>query len=190
MYEAKEGVEAGKAFGKWVDLALRPSPRPPVAGTFLLNNIHYLNAHVLQSPADPSLPAIVAKPTRDLLAHNQRTAKAGYFDSNFGPLMQALSDDPKEGRTAGKERFTRFYDLLDEVLERHHVVRLLDTDELSELGREMIAEEACKLIVRAFRRFVQRMKDRETLKSISKCPRMRLKHSRKAYLVDIERLRM
>jgi len=79
--------------------------------------------------------------------------------------MQALSDDPKEGRTAGKERFTRFYDLLEEVLERHRVVRVLDMDELSELGREAIAEEACKLVVPAFRRFVQRMKDREFSKS-------------------------
>lgn len=70
-----------------------------------------------------------------------------------------------QGRTAGKERFTRFYDLLDEVLASHRVVRVLDTDELSELGREAIAEEACKLVVPAFRRFVQRMKDREFSKS-------------------------
>ncbi|KAF8688268.1 hypothetical protein AX14_003476 [Amanita brunnescens Koide BX004] len=148
----------------------KASRRPSVAGTFLLNNIHYLNAHLLQSPADPTLPGIIAKPTQDLLAHNQRTAKAGYFDSNFGPLMQALSDDPKEGRTAGKERFTRFYDLLDEVLASHRVVRVLDTDELSELGREAIAEEACKLVVPAFRRFVQRMKDREFSKNIKMSP--------------------
>lgn len=76
----------------------KASRRPSVAGTFLLNNIHYINAHLLQSPADPTLPSIIAKPTQELLAHNQRTAKAGYFDSNFGPLMQALSDDPKEVR--------------------------------------------------------------------------------------------
>ena len=145
----------------------KASRRPPVAGTFLLNNVHYLNAHLLQSPFDPSLPGMIAKPTQDLLARSQRMAKAGYFDSNFGPLMQALSDDPKEGRTAGKERFTRFYDLLEEVLERHRVVRVLDMDELSELGREGIAEEACKLVVPAFRRFVQRMKDREFSKSES-----------------------
>ena len=77
----------------------KASRRPFVAGTFLLNNIHYINAHLLQSPSDPTLPSIIAKPTQDLLAHNQRTAKAGYFDSNFGPLMQALSDDPKEVRS-------------------------------------------------------------------------------------------
>ncbi|KAF8325711.1 Cullin repeat-like-containing domain protein [Amanita rubescens] len=148
----------------------KASRRPAVAGTFLINNIHYLNAHLLQSPSDPSLPGMMAKPTQDLLARNQRTAKAGYFDSNFGPLMQALSDDPKEGRTAGKERFTRFYDLLEEVLERHRVVRVLDMDELSELGREGIAEEACKLVVPAFRRFVQRMKDREFSKNIKMSP--------------------
>ena len=44
-------------------------------------------------------------------------------------------------------------------------MKVLDTDELSELGREAIAEEACKLVVPAFRRFVQRMKDREFSKS-------------------------
>ncbi|KAF8309619.1 Cullin repeat-like-containing domain protein [Amanita rubescens] len=66
-----------------------------------------------------TLPGMMAKPTQDLLARNQCTAKAGYFDSNFGPLMQAL-----------------FYDLLEEVLEQHRVVRVLDMDELSELGRD------------------------------------------------------
>ncbi|KAM6492030.1 exocyst complex component, exo70 subunit [Amanita muscaria] len=148
------------------------SRRPPVAGTFLLNNIYHLNAHILQSPLDPLLPSLIAEPTQSLLAHNQRTAKAGYFDSNFGPLMQALSDDPKEGRTAGKERFTRFYDLLEEVLERHRVVRVLDTDELSEVGREALAEEVCKLVGPAFRRFVQRMKDREFSKNPQKYIKM------------------
>ncbi|KAF8625717.1 hypothetical protein AX15_005229 [Amanita polypyramis BW_CC] len=150
----------------------KASRRPNVAGTFLLNNVYYLNAHILQSPANPSLPTIVAKPSQELLARNQRTAKAGYFDSNFGPLMQALSDDPKEGRTAGKERFTRFYDLLEEVLDRHRVVRVLDVDELSELGREALAEEVCKLVVPAFRRFVQRMKDREFSKNPQKYIKM------------------
>ncbi|PFH46755.1 hypothetical protein AMATHDRAFT_69109 [Amanita thiersii Skay4041] len=72
------------------------SRRAPVAGTFLLNNIYYLNAHILQAPKNVMLPGCVARPTQELLAHNQRTAKAGYFDSNFGLLMQALADDPKE----------------------------------------------------------------------------------------------
>ncbi|KAF8636329.1 hypothetical protein AX17_003620 [Amanita inopinata Kibby_2008] len=150
----------------------KASRRTAVSGTFLLNNIYYLDAHLVQSPKDPMLPSYFAKPTQELLAHNQRTAKAGYFDSNFGPLMQALSDDPKEGRTAGKERFTRFYELLEEVIERHRAVRVLDTDELSELGRESLAEEVCKLVGPAFRRFVQRMRDREFSKNPQKYIKM------------------
>jgi exocyst complex protein 7 len=82
----------------------KASRMPAVVATFLPNNIHYLNAHLLQSSSDPSLPGMMAKPTQGLLERNQRTVKAGYFDSNFGPWM---SDDPKEGQTVGKERFTK-----------------------------------------------------------------------------------
>ena len=56
----------------------------------------------------------------------------------------------RQGRTAGKKQ------LLDEVLEYHRVLRVLDVDELSELGQDAFAEEACKLVVPAFRRFVKR----------------------------------
>jgi Exo70 exocyst complex subunit len=66
---------------------------------------------------------------------------------------------------APKERFTRFYDLLQEVPNRHQMTRVLDTDELGEVGREALAEEVCMLVGPAFRRFVQRMKDREFSKS-------------------------
>jgi hypothetical protein len=71
----------------------------------------------------------------------------------------------KRAKRWGKSVLQRFYDLLEEVLERYRVVRVLDMDELSELGREAVAEEACKLVVPAFRRFMQRMKDREFSKS-------------------------
>ena len=42
-----------------------------------------------------------------------------------------------QARTARNARFTRLYDLLDEILECHRVMRVLDTDKLSELGEAL-----------------------------------------------------
>ena len=75
----------------------RTSRRPAFGSIFLLNNISYLRLHLLLQPNDPGpdLPNIIAKSTEDALNSNFRMAKAGYFDSNFPPLMQAISEDPE-----------------------------------------------------------------------------------------------
>ncbi|KAI0297438.1 Cullin repeat-like-containing domain protein [Russula brevipes] len=90
---------------------------------------------------------ILSRPTQDVIYSNFRTAKAGYFDSNFSPLVQALAEDkekPGGGKTVAKEKFTRFFDLLDETKERHQLARVLE-DEDEE--REMLADEVVKLVV-------------------------------------------
>lgn len=79
-------------------------------------------------------------------------------------MMQALSDDPKGNKAATKEKFTRFFDLLDEVAERHRLARMLDDDED---GRDTLAEEVVKLIVPSLQRFTQKNREKEFSKSSS-----------------------
>lgn len=142
----------------------RTQRRAPYASIFLLNNIAYLRSYTILEHATPELSALLSKPAQDALNHNFRTAKAGYFDSNFSSLMQALTDDPKEksvGR-ATKEKFTRFFDLLEEVMERHNLAKVLEHDPG---GREVIAEEVVKLVVPSLQRFTQRHREKEFSRS-------------------------
>jgi exocyst complex protein 7 len=112
------------------------------------------------------LADILSRPTQDAINSNFRTAKAGYFDSNFSPLLQALADDKDKsgsgGKAAAKEKFTRFFDLLEETRERHQLARVLEDDEEQ---REMLEDEVVKLVVPSLQRFTQRMREKEFSKS-------------------------
>ncbi|KAF8886743.1 exocyst complex component exo70 subunit [Infundibulicybe gibba] len=149
----------------------RTSRRPAYGSIFLLNNVSYFRQHILLQPANNALLNLLSKPTQDLLDSNYRTAKAGYFDTNFSPLMQALVDDPKEksGKTATKEKFNRFYELLDEVLERHRSSKLLEDDPA---GRELIGADIIKLIVASLEKFTQKHREKEFSKNPSKYIKM------------------
>ena len=142
----------------------RMQRRPAFGSVFLLNNISYLCAKLLQ-PRSP-LAEILSRPTQDAINSNFRTAKAGYFDSNFSPLLQALADDKDKsgsgGKAAAKEKFTRFFDLLEETRERHQLARVLEDDEEQ---REMLEDEVVKLVVPSLQRFTQRMREKEFSKS-------------------------
>ena len=88
-----------------------------------------------------------------------RTAKSAYFDANFSALLQILGDGPGSsgsGKAATKEKFTRFFDMLEEIVERHRGIRVLPDDNS---GRTALVEEAVKLIVPSLRSFIQRNKD-------------------------------
>jgi len=77
--------------------------------------------------------------------------------------MHVLADDPKDKhRAAAKERFTKFYDLLEEVIERHRLVKVMEDDEE---GRGTIGDEVVKLVVPALQRFTQKQRDKEFSKS-------------------------
>ncbi|KAG5221478.1 exocyst complex component exo [Salix suchowensis] len=110
------------------------------------------------------LSDLLSKPTLEAINSNFRTAKAAYFDSNFSPLMQALTDDPKEkgGKAVTKEKFTRFFDLLEEVVERHKLGKALEDDEE---GRETLADEVVKLVVPSLQRFTSKHREKEFSKS-------------------------
>jgi exocyst complex protein 7 len=138
--------------------------RPVFGSIFFLNNITYLRRHLLLHPDHPNLPFLLSQPVVDTLNSNWRTAKAAYFDTNFTPLMQAITDDPKEksGKSQAKEKFTRFYDLLDEVVERHRMFKVLDEDKE---GRSAIADELVMLVVPSLKRFTQKQKEKEFSRS-------------------------
>ncbi|KAJ3514001.1 hypothetical protein NLJ89_g2626 [Agrocybe chaxingu] len=145
----------------------RTARRPPFGSVFLLNNISYLRQNLLIEPADDNILAVLSPATSEALKSAYRTAKAGYFDSNFSPLMQAITDDPKDksNKAAAKEKFTRFFDLLDEVVERHKLAKVLDEDPK---GRADISEEIVMLVVPSFQRFTQKQKDKEFSKNPQK----------------------
>jgi len=131
----------------------------------MLNNVSYLLNSILLTPVNPALLDLLSKATQDILNSNFRMAKAAYFDSNFSPLMLALTDDHAagaKGKAATKEKFTRFFDLLDEATERHRVARVLEDDEE---GRLTIKEEVVKLIVPSLLKFTQKGKEKEFSKS-------------------------
>lgn len=151
----------------------RTQRRGAFGSIFLLNNISYFYSRLVLKPTHPGLIKLVTKPTADALTSAFRTAKAGYFDANFSPLMQALSEDREKEKVgssawkaATKEKFTRFYDLLEEVGERHRMARVLEEEEE---GKRALAEEAVKLVVPSLQRFIQKQRDKEFSKS-EPCP--------------------
>jgi exocyst complex protein 7 len=82
--------------------------------------------------------------------------------------MQALADDPRDKtsgsayKAAAKEKFTRFYDLFEEVGERHRMARVLEEDAGE---RSAVGEEVVKLIVPSLQQFMQKQKEKEFSKS-------------------------
>ncbi|ETW75673.1 hypothetical protein HETIRDRAFT_390036 [Heterobasidion irregulare TC 32-1] len=148
----------------------RMQKRPAFGSVFLLNNVSYFRAQILD-PRKP-LRALLPRPTQDLVNSNFRTAKAGYFDSNFSPLMQALADDKEKAgasRAATKEKFTRFFDLFEEVKERHRMARVLEDEEGD---RGLLADEVVKLVVPSLQRFTQKNREKEFSKNPSKYIKM------------------
>ena len=75
------------------------------------------------------------------------------------PLVQEVKDKSK---SATKEKFTRFFDLLEEVAERHRMAHVLQDDKD---GRETVSEEVVKLVVPSLQRFTQRNTGKEFSKS-------------------------
>ncbi|KAH9477346.1 Exocyst complex component 7 [Psilocybe cubensis] len=150
----------------------RGARRPPFSSVFLLNNISYLRQHLLLQPKDASVISLLSPSTTEALNSAFRTAKAGYFDLNFSPLMQTLTDDPKDKSNKGvaKEKFTRFFDLFDELLERHKFAGVLEEDPQA---RAEIGDEVIMLVVPSFQRFTQKQKDKE----FSKNPQKYIKRS-------------
>ncbi|TFY62077.1 hypothetical protein EVJ58_g4095 [Rhodofomes roseus] len=150
--------------------ALANSNRRPAFGSiFLLNNVSYLVTRFITHPTSPALSGFLSKPTQDMLKSNFRTAKAAYFDSNFSPMLQTLTDDANKSKSAIKDKFTRFFDLFDETTERHQLARVLHDDEEA---RMQISEEAVKLVVPSLQKFIQKNLGKEFSKNPKKYIKM------------------
>jgi len=149
----------------------RMQRRPAFGSVFLLNNTAYLCATLL-APRAPLLE-ILSRPTQETINSNFRTAKAGYFEANFSPLVQVLAEDKEKSggaaKAAAKEKFTRFFDLLEEIRERHQLARVLEDDEEQ---RAMLEDEVVKLVVPSLQRFTQKMREKEFSKNPSKYIKM------------------
>ncbi|KAJ7459394.1 Cullin repeat-like-containing domain protein [Mycena galericulata] len=158
----------------------RTQKRPAYGSMYLLNNMSYLRHNTILAPAHDALLDFLSKPTQDAVNSNFRTAKAAYFDANFSPLLQMLTDDPGTGKgsssaakSAVKEKFTKFYELLDEVLDRHKGSRLLEDDPEA---RAAIGEDVVKLVVPSLVRFTNKYREKE----FSKNPQKYIKQSSEA----------
>lgn len=82
--------------------------------------------------------------------------------------MQVLADETKEKSTllkssATKEKLTRFFDLLEEVMERHKFAKVMEDDED---GRELIGEEVVKLVIPSLQRFSQKHRENKSVYSL------------------------
>jgi exocyst complex protein 7 len=53
----------------------------------------YLRHNTDLKPAQEALLDFLSKGAQDVLNSNFRTAKVAYFDTNFSPLLQTLTDD-------------------------------------------------------------------------------------------------
>ncbi|KAJ7092354.1 Cullin repeat-like-containing domain protein [Mycena belliarum] len=146
----------------------RTQRRAAYGAMYLLNNMSYLQRSTVDAPRNDALLGLLSKPTQAALKSAVRTARATYFDTNFSPLLQTLTDDPgaKGAKAAAKEKFTRFYELLDEVLERHKNARLLEEDPDT---RASIGEDVVKLVVPSLVRFTNKYREKEFSKNPQKC---------------------
>ncbi len=128
---------------------------PLLTSTFVLNNICYLRSHLIGSSG------LLSKPTQEVMQSNFRMAKATYFDASYSALLNSLREQGT-GKAAVKERAARFYDSLDEVVERHRGLGVLEDDDL---GRRELADEVVKLVIPSLERFISKHREREFSKS-------------------------
>jgi len=144
----------------------RSQRRPAFGSIFLLNNISYLRTHLL-ARAINGVDALLSSQGRELINSNFRTAKARYMDANLAPLLNALGEDKDKSKSSVKEKFTRFFDLLDELVERHTIATVLP-DDSEEDERETVCQEVVLLVVPLFQKFMQKNPGKDFSRSESR----------------------
>ena len=132
----------------------RSQRRPTFGSIFLLNNISYLRTHLLTQPVN-EMDVLLPSQGKELLNSNFRTAKANYMDANLSPLLTALAEDKDKSKSSVKDKFTRFFDLLDELVERHAIAAVLPDDSEAD-ERDTVCQEVVLLVVPLFQKFVQK----------------------------------
>ncbi|KAG2063429.1 hypothetical protein BDR04DRAFT_1188894 [Suillus decipiens] len=127
--------------------------RPAFGSVFLLNNISHLVSHLVLRPTNPNTPSLLSNPTSDFLTSSWRTAKADRTSGSW--------------KGAAKEKFTHFYDLLEEVGEQHRIAKVLEDDSEE---RSAAGEEVVRLVVASLQQFMQKQKEKEFSKNIKLSP--------------------
>lgn len=145
-----------------------------LSSIFLLNNITHLRYHLLIAPTTGVDDFLSAK-TQSLLNATFRSAKATYLESNFSVLVSSLSEDKAQsglgsGRQSTKEKALRFFDCLEDVIERHRFVKGIMEDD--DAGRTKMADDVVKLVVPVLASFVAKHREKEFSKSKCIIPRI------------------
>ena len=147
--------------------SISKSQKTPCFGSiYLLNNVAHLRMHILLEPRNKNIIPLLSKPARDALNSNFRLVKSEYFNSNFMSLLGVLADEPSGGKNGGKaatkEKFTKFFDLLEEVAERHRIARVSEDDEE---WRKTVVDEVARLVVPNLQQLTTKNKEKEFSKS-------------------------
>lgn len=133
--------------------------RLPLGSIFLINNVSYLRLRLLSSPETPVDDMLSAK-SQAMINGTFRSAKATYIESNLTTLIQTLSDDRtqsglKNDSKGAREKSLRFFDCLDEWVERHRFAKVLKEDDEA---REKLSDDVVKLVVPILQTFVTKHK--------------------------------
>lgn len=144
----------------------RTHRRQALTAIFFLNNVAHLRQNLLVSPRT-AVDDLLSEPTQTILNSTFRSAKAGYFEAVFGPLVTVFSDDKEKsglgsGKQSIKERFLRFFATLEEVAETHRFAKVLEDDEA---GRMKLGEEMVRFVVPVFKVFAEKHRAKDFSKS-------------------------
>ncbi|KAH7105240.1 Cullin repeat-like-containing domain protein [Auriculariales sp. MPI-PUGE-AT-0066] len=146
--------------------------RPAIGSVFLLNNIVTLRNSLILVPTT-TIDDLIAQRTQDALNSSFRTAKAGYFDANYSPLITALAEDARDrggiSKSSAKDKWTRFFEVLDEIADRQRTAKTIPDDPNA---RQSLGEEVVRLAIPAMQRFLQKNREKDLVKGIQKYIKM------------------
>ncbi|KAF9515702.1 hypothetical protein BS47DRAFT_1371949 [Hydnum rufescens UP504] len=121
-----------------------------LSSIFLINNVSHLRLHLILAPSTP----------------------ATYLESNFTALVSCLSEDKAQSglgsnKQGVKEKALRFFDSLEDIIERHRFATVLAEDDE---GRERLADDVVKLVVPVFSSFLAKHREKEFSRNIKASP--------------------
>ncbi|KAF8318713.1 hypothetical protein DL93DRAFT_2132943 [Clavulina sp. PMI_390] len=136
--------------------------RFPLGSIFFINNVSYLRLRLLYSQDLPVDDLLSAK-SQSLLNANLRSAKATYLESNLTALVSCLSEDKAQSglgnnKQGTKEKALRFFDCLDELVERHRFAKVLDGDPDA---REKLSDDVVQLVIPVLNSFLNKHREKE-----------------------------
>jgi len=140
-----------------------------MSSIFFINNVSYLRLRLLFSPETPVDDLLSAK-SQSLINATFRSAKATYIESNYTSLISCLSEDKAQSglgnsKQSTKEKALRFFDCLDELVERHHFAKVVEEDIDT---REKLADDVVQLVVPILTSFINKHREKEFSKNPTK----------------------